>query len=581
MNSPEVSFRVLGMGYARSRWFQMMLLAALLLAGIALKIINPQIVRHFIDQAHASGPERELWMAALLFLTVSLVYRLISVATTYTGEHLVWASTNALRSDLAAHCLDLDLSFHNHHTPGEMVQRIDDDVTALGNLLSRMAFRVLGNGLLVLAILLLLFREDPLIGAVLAFYTGVTAILLRCVQSRAVRRWSRERQAAARLSSFQEEVLTSTEDIRSQGAVSFVMRRLEDIMEEALARFRDAFMAGSAASAVTQLLHALGHVTGLAVAVHLYRQEAITIGTAVLVLHYTAMLSGPLEEIRRETSDLQSAAASVERIDGLLLTRPSVVETFRQPLPPGPLPVDFDRVSFHYEESRPALADVSFSLPAGKVLGVLGHTGGGKTTLTRLLFRLMDPSSGSIRLGGVDIRRVALEELRRRVGLVTQEIQLFTASVRDNLTLFGPDKGDGHLERILETVGLGPWLRSLPDGLDTTLSPAGAGISAGEQQLLSLARVFLRDPDLVVMDEASSRIDPATARLVARATDSRLAGRTGIIIAHRLATVDRADLILILENGRAVEVGPRLQLARSEASRYSHLLRADGRGEGS
>lgn len=580
MNSPEVSFRVLGMGYARSRWFQMMLLAALLLAGIALKIINPQIVRRFIDQVQAGGPEEELWMAALLFLTASLVYRLISVATTYTGEHLVWASTNALRSDLAAHCLDLDLSFHNHHTPGEMVQRIDDDATALGNLLSRMAFRVLGNGLLVLAILLLLFREDPLIGAALAFYTGATAILLRCVQSRAVRRWSRERQAAARLSSFQEEVLTSTEDIRSQGAVSFVLGRLEDIMEKALARFRDAFMAGAAASAVTQLLHALGHVTGLAVAVHLYRQEAITIGTAVLVLYYTAMLSGPLEEIRRETSDLQSAAASIERIDGLLLTRPSVVETSREPLPPGPLPVDFARVSFHYEERRPALADVTFSLPAGMVLGVLGHTGGGKTTLTRLLFRLMDPSSGSIRLGGVDIRRVALEDLRRRVGLVTQEIQLFTASVRDNLTLFGPDKDDGHLVRILETVGLGPWLRSLPDGLDTTLSPAGAAISAGEQQLLSLARVFLRDPDLVVMDEASSRIDPATTRLVARATDSLLAGRTTIIIAHRLATVDRADLILILENGRTVEVGPRLQLARSGASRYSHMLRADGRGEG-
>jgi ABC-type multidrug transport system fused ATPase/permease subunit len=218
------------------------------------------------------------------------------------------------------------------------------------------------------------------------------------------------------------------------------------------------------------------------------------------------------------------------------------------------------------------LHDVTFDLPPGRVLGVLGRTGSGKTTLTRLLFRLYDPAQGSIRLGGVDLRDAGLGDLRTRVGLVTQEIHLFHASVRDNLTFFDRSIPDARILAVLDDLGLGAWYRGLPRGLDTKLAPGGSGLSAGQAQLVAFARVFLKDPGLVILDEASSRLDPATERQVEHAVDRLLAGRTGIIIAHRLGTVGRADRILILERGRLVETGPRAALAADPDSPFAQLL---------
>ena len=222
--------------------------------------------------------------------------------------------------------------------------------------------------------------------------------------------------------------------------------------------------------------------------------------------------------------------------------------------------------------------DVGFTLEAGKVLGVLGRTGSGKTTLTRLIFRLYDVDTGRILLDGIDVRDVSLRDLRQHVGMVTQDVQLFEATVRDNLTLFrsyDPTRlsiNDTDIVDAIDTLGLSDWFYALPDGLDTMLKTGGQGLSAGEAQLLAFTRMFLRDPQLVILDEASSRLDPATEQLLERAIDRLLQDRTGIIIAHRLQTVQRADDILILENGRSVENGARLELANDPNSRFAHLL---------
>jgi ABC-type multidrug transport system fused ATPase/permease subunit len=235
--------------------------------------------------------------------------------------------------------------------------------------------------------------------------------------------------------------------------------------------------------------------------------------------------------------------------------------------------VELDGVSFGYAEDAPVLRDISVCLKPGRVLGVVGRTGSGKTTLTRLLPRFHDPLAGVVRLGGVDLRMVRLAAVRARIGLVTQEVHLFNASVRDNLTLFDDDVPDDRLSAVLDTLDLAGWLRELPRGLDTPLGPGGAGLSAGQAQMLACARVFLRDPDLVILDEASSRLDPATERLVHTALGRLLDGRTGIIVAHRLATIAYADDILVLEDGQVREHGPRLALAADPASRFAELLR--------
>jgi ABC-type multidrug transport system fused ATPase/permease subunit len=205
----------------------------------------------------------------------------------------------------------------------------------------------------------------------------------------------------------------------------------------------------------------------------------------------------------------------------------------------------------------------------------LGRTGGGKTTLTRLIARLYDPDRGIVRVGGHDLRRVRSASLRHSIGVVTQDVQLFEASIRDNLTFFA-DRPDDEIYAVLDSVGLGDWIRKL--GLDTELGPGGQGLSAGEQQLLAFARVFLQDPGVVILDEPSSRLDPVTEALLATATERLYAGRTVVIIAHRLETVRLADEIMVVEAGRIVEHGPRQALADDPGTRYAALL-ALGRGD--
>jgi ATP-binding cassette subfamily B protein len=223
------------------------------------------------------------------------------------------------------------------------------------------------------------------------------------------------------------------------------------------------------------------------------------------------------------------------------------------------------------------LHDLTFELRAGAVLGLLGRTGSGKTTLTRLIFRLYDPDQGGVYLGRdgarlTDVRKVPLAHLRKRVGMVTQNIQLYQATVRDNLTFFDRTIADERILGVLKDLGLYEWYESLPSGLDTELESDGGGLSAGEAQLLAFTRIFLQDPGLVILDEASSRLDPATEHLIERAVDALLRDRTAIVIAHRLGTVQRADDILILEEGHVRECGDREALAMDPTSRFYSLL---------
>ncbi len=204
-------------------------------------------------------------------------------------------------------------------------------------------------------------------------------------------------------------------------------------------------------------------------------------------------------------------------------------------------------------------------------MGLLGRTGSGKSTITKLIFRLYDPSEGVVRLGGHDLRQAKQNILRQYMGLVSQEVQLFQASVRENLTLFDNQVPDDKILAILKDLGMTTWLESLAEGLDTRLEGVN-NLSAGEAQLLAFARVFLTNPGLVILDEASSRLDPATEQLIEKATDNLLTNRTGIIVAHRLATVQRADEIMILEKGQIVEHGPRVALTADPISRFYRLL---------
>ncbi len=558
--------------YLRPQWLSVVLLTVLLLASIALQLMNPQVIRYFIDTTQAGGAGQTLMFAALLFIAIALIQRTIAFCATYVAENVGWTATNALRADLALHCLLLDMSFHKKYTPGELIERIDGDVNSLANFFSQFTLQVLGNALLIVGILLLLFREDWRIGVGLTAYSFITLLALALLQRIAVTKWAMERQADAEHYGFLEEHIAGTEDIRAIGAEAYVTQRLYQLMRRILETYRTARLLSNLTYISTRFLFVIGYTIGLGLAVYLYSQHQATIGTAYLIVYYIGTLSIPLENVQQQVADLQEATASIERVEELLQLRPQVQEQASTTLPTSKIAAEFQDVSFSYEPQQMVLHNVSFHLPARKVLGILGRTGSGKTTLARLLFRLYDPTTGTISLNGVNIRDVAVDDLRDHVGMVTQDVQLFQASVRDNLTFFKQVVSDQQIERVLTELGLWEWILSLSGGLDAQLATGGQGLSAGEAQLLAFARVFLKNPDLVILDEASSRLDPATENLLERAVDRLLEQRTGIMIAHRLKTVLRADDIMVLEDGCIVEYGPRVALMNDPTSRFYSLL---------
>jgi ABC-type multidrug transport system fused ATPase/permease subunit len=432
---------------------------------------------------------------------------------------------------------------------------------------------VFGRALLLIGIVALTFTVDWRVGLLLLAFALLIIVLLRPLQGIAVPHFRAARQVSAALASFLEEHLSSAEDIRSNGAQFYVMLRLNQLARRSLRTTRLSSVTGRLFSSTIEISLALAVAAVLTLGAYLLRNGQMGLGTIYVTYYYTTLLSQSLYAITFQINQLQSATASIQRITELYHTPNAIVDGPGVPLPAGPLPVRFDDVSFGYTAEKKVLQDLSFELPAGKTLGLLGRTGSGKTTLTRLLSRAYDVQWGSIQIGGVDVRQATLGDLRNRIGVVTQDVQLFHASIRDNLTFFDPGVSDERLEQVISDLNLAPWYASLPDGLDTIISGGGMTLSSGEAQLLAFARVFLQNPDIVILDEASSRLDPVTEKLIEVAIARLLAGRTGIVIAHHLETVQYVDEIMILEDGTVCEYGNRSQLATDPTSRFSHLLK--------
>ena len=544
--------------------------ALALLAATALPLAGPLLIRRFIDQAFGHQPLHRLLVTAGIFLAVAVGGQIAAVVTAYAASRWSWQTTNQLREQVAEHALGLDYAFHGRHTAGEMIERVDGDIVGLTEFLSQFLVQAVGSGLLLIGALVLVSLQDARLG--LAF-TGLVlvggAVLVRG-QRAVVSLAEAEREAFAQFYGGIEEHLAGAEDIRANGAGLHVMNRFH---EAGAAVYRASIRWqrwGGLLLASTSLLFALGTVALLAVGAVLQQRGAITLGTLVALFQYSQLVQQPVEQIVGQAKQLQQAAASTARVAQLLGERATITEPVDpEALPSGGLGVRLRSLTFAYPGDPPVLHDIDLEVGAGRSLGLVGRTGSGKTTIGRLLLRLYDPTEGAIEVGGVDLRSARLSDVRSRISAVTQDVQLFGASVADNLTLFADDVDEARLLEVLHDVGLGPWFESLPDGLQTVLGPGGIGMSAGEAQLLALSRIFLADPGLVILDEPSSRLDPATEHLVEQATARLLAGRTAVVIAHRLASLVHVDDIAVLEDGRVVEHGPRAALAADPASRFS------------
>lgn len=574
-NAASQNYRKLWMVYLRPQLPSFLVMSFLVLVSIGLQLINPLLLQSFIDTALNRGPYATLITLGVLFVALSLSSQIISVGATYMSERVAWTATNWLRKDLVAQCLSLDMSFHQAHTPGSLIERVDGDADILASFFSQTFIQLAGNALLLLGIIAILFREDWRLGTEMLVFTSLALFVLFRIRRYAVSQWDANRQKSADFFGLLGEHLEGSEEIRANGALSYIMFRFYFFLRGWFPVARNASIGGFIAWISTLIIFGLGNIAALLLGAYLLSVHAITIGTVYLVFYYTNLVVQPMQQIRNQFQGLQAAEAGVKRVQQLLSVQPIIKDDSAGALLPlGPLEVDFNHVTFGYKKDEPVLSDVTFHLAPGRVLGIVGRTGSGKSTLARLLLRFYDAQEGVIALAGTPIASLRLREVRRQVGLVTQDVQLFHGTVRDNLTFFDQSIADQQIVNVLRELGLAQWYETLPQGLDSPLQSNGEGLSAGEAQLLACARVFLANPGLVILDEASSRLDAATERILERAIKGLFTGRTGIIIAHRLETVQQADDIIVLKDGMIAEYGTKDVLRANSSSYFAQLVQA-------
>jgi ATP-binding cassette subfamily B protein len=558
------------------------LLAVLLVVAVGMPVVAQLLLGRFVDEAADGATAAALTRIALTFGGLLLVANGLQLVVTGLAVRLAWRVGNRLRVDLCRHALALDLTWHGDHSAGEVIERVDGDIDAVTRFASTAVLQLVGNAAVLVAVVGTALVVEWRAGLVLLATVGVAVGVLVRLRTIAVAHHDHERETLGHLYGDLEDRLGGLEDLRANGAGGWAVDRLHRHSARAWRAARRATLRSEGAYAVTGATFAVGTAATLAVAAVLTGRGQMTLGTVLVLFRFVQMVRQPLERIGEQLTEFQKAAAGLRRAARLLAT-PVTLSPGPERLPAGALAVDLDGVSLRYRTEAAgdeddgghlALRDVELHLASGTSLGVVGRTGSGKTTLGRLLARFWDPTAGTVRLGGVDLRRTDPTSLRARVAVVTQEVEVLRASVRDNLTMFGTVAAtDDELATAVADVGLGRWLADLPDGLDSDLDGT-ARLSGGEAQLLAFARVLLADPGLVVLDEATSRLDPDTEARVAAATRRLRQGRTLVVVAHRLATLDELDEVCVVADGRIVEHGPRATLAADPASRFARLRAA-------
>ena len=488
--------------------------------------------------------------------------------------------TARLRVDLFRHALNLSLSFHDRTPVGKLLTRLTSDVDALAEVFGSGAIGVLADLVTLAVIASLMLSIDMRLGLLLLALQLPVAYLVINLQQRYRKANYRVREELGQLNADLQENLQGLEVVQ--------MFRREQLNSERFAltnaKYRRAvdgtIFYDSAISALLEWVALIAVALVLAIGGGLVGAELIGLGTLTTFILYSQRLFDPLRQMAERFTQIQGGLTAVERI-GELLDQPLEIIESSQPAAPQTLAeqqgeVIFEEVSFGYRDNEPILKDLNLRSAPGEHVALVGPTGSGKTTVIRLLCRLYQPQQGRILLDGVNIQDLPIPELRRRLGVVLQDTFLFSGSVADNLRLDSQIPRP-ELERLCGELGLEPLLERLPQGLDTPLRERGGNLSSGERQLLAVARVALRNPSVLVMDEATAFMDPATEATLQRDLGRLLDHRTAIVIAHRLATVEASDRILVLKRGVLVEQGSHLELRR-QGGLYAQLADLQERG---
>jgi ATP-binding cassette subfamily B protein len=554
----------------------------LLLLQQAAVQAGPLLVAYAIDhavpafRAHDDGPLVAVGVGYLLCALASggLQYAFIRASARVNQDVLL-----DLRGRIFRHAQALSLDFHERYTSGRLISRSTTDVESLRELLDEGLQELVTVVLSFVCIAALLLWLDLGLGAVAVASFGPLYLLVRTYRRRAARVYRKRSTAIAAV------IVKFVETMNGIRPVRAFRREAANDAEFAVLNERHERTNGDGLLEMARYVTGSRLVANTAVAAivlwgaHRVADGSLELGVLAAAVLYLRRLYDPIDRLGMFLNSYQSAVASLEKIAGLLAQRPSVPEPAApRELPPlaSELPgreVVFDGVRFAYRTGGEVLPRFDLTLPAGQTVAVVGSTGAGKSTLAKLLARFYDPSGGRVLLDGVDLRELSMAELRRGVVMVTQEAFLFSGTVAENIAIGRPDAGREEIERAAEAIGAHEFISALPDGYDTDVRKRGGRISAGQRQLVAFARALLADPAVLILDEATSSLDVPGERAVQRAMATVLRGRTAVVIAHRLSTVEIADRVLVMERGRIVEDGTPAGLVAG-TGRFADLHRA-------
>lgn len=486
----------------------------------------------------------------------------------------------AVRRRLFRHFQRLDVAFHDKYTSGRVVSRLTNDVEAIGDLLEQGIDGLVTSVLTLVGVAAVMLWLDWRLALVALLSFPFLLALARWFSVNSTRAYRKVRELSAmNIVQFVESmtgiraVQAYRREPRNQEIYTDLTVRYEKANEHAL-QLNAVFMPGvvligAVTTAVTLTVGGLWVING-----------SMSIGVLAAFLLYLRMFFQPMQEISQFYNLFQAATSALEKTSGVLEEEPRVVD----PSDPTPLEagvadatrgeITFDRVSFGYADDRQVLTDFDLTIPAGQTVALVGTTGAGKTTIATLVARFHDPTSGALRLDGVDLRDVGDADLRANITLLTQENFMFDGTIAENIAVGRPDASRSEIEDAARAVGADTWIEEMPGGYDTDVAKRGGRLSAGQRQLVAFARVFLADPRVLILDEATSSLDIPSERLVQQALQTVLQDRTAIIIAHRLSTVAIADRVLVLEHGRVIEDGAPDDLLQVPDGHYARLHRA-------
>jgi ATP-binding cassette subfamily B protein len=530
---------------------------ALLFVSVATELAAPVVLRHLIDVDIANNSRGGILRSAAAYAALFVVGTLANYAQVVVLTRMGLAIVTDLKKTVFRHLMGLSIAYFDHNPPGRLMARVESDTERLQALFSDVGIAVLRTAVLLFGALTVMFLTSWQVTLGILACAAPIAIGAVYYFHRMRGRYRRVRAMVARISSFVSEYTLGVPVLQVFGYEAEANRRLAALnqdkvrIERVTGILENAFWAVLAAVEVGTVILLLYLGSGRLFGV------TMTVGTLILFAEYTRRVFWPLAVFSEQIGFIQRAFAAADRVFGVLDTPSATAdrEGAVAAVPGDWREIAFDDVSFVYEGGTRALDHVSFSIERGKTIALVGLSGGGKSTITNLLLRFYEATGGRVTVDGVDIRAYQQNAWRSRIGLVQQDIHLFPGTVADNLRALVDEIGQDALERAARTVGADRVIAGLPLGYEEPLTEGGANLSMGERQLLSFARALVNDPDLLILDEATSSVDPGTERRLQESMHQMFSGRTALVIAHRLATVVSADRILVIHEGRIVESG--------------------------